>query len=162
MKLANHEPNLNRRGEDRRGTAAVEFAMTAPILFLFLFASLEFSRYIMIQQTANNAAFEAARTCILPGAVATSTDSSVLTGQSAGLNILNAVGINSGTVTIYDATGTSTSTLTGSLTMNTQKVTATVQVPLSKNLWVNPLFLGSGTITKSCTMTCDWVNSTGG
>jgi len=48
----------NRRGPNRRcGVAAVEFALTAPILFLFLFAALELGRMNMIRQTANNAAY---------------------------------------------------------------------------------------------------------
>ena len=52
----------------RRGAAAVEFAVTAPILFMLLFGALELGRMNMIRQTANNAAYEAARTCIVPGA----------------------------------------------------------------------------------------------
>ena len=90
-----------RKGTDRRGAAAVEFALTAPILFLFFFAALEFGRYNMIQQTANNAAFEAARQCILPGASASD-------GQTAGLGVLSKVGITGGTVTISPTTITKT------------------------------------------------------
>jgi Flp pilus assembly protein TadG len=127
---------------NRRGAAAVEFALTGSILFLFLFAALEFSRYNMIAQTATNAAFEAARTCVVPGASAAS-------GQTAGANILNAVGIAGGTVTMSPATITNTTT----------QVSATVTVSLASNLWISPVFCGSGTITKTCTLTCDWVDS---
>jgi Flp pilus assembly protein TadG len=149
---------------DCRGAVAVEFALTAPILFLFLFTSLEFSRYIMIQQTANNAAYEAARQCILPGF-------SVTDGQNAGKSILSQAGLryNTDAVVIYNATITDPPSSPTAITDTTspipntiQKVKATVRVPVANNLWVQSLYskyLGSGTVTKSCTLTCDWVNS---
>jgi Flp pilus assembly protein TadG len=130
------------RGADRNGAAAVEFALTAPILFLFLFAALEFGRYNMLQQTANNAAFEAARQCILPGAAASD-------GQTVGLNILRAARMTGGAVAINPATITTTTT----------QVTATVTVPVTSNLWAASLFCKSTSITKSCTLTCDRVDS---
>jgi hypothetical protein len=103
---------------------------------------LEFGSYNMIEQTANNAAFEAARRCVLPGV-------SALDGQNAGLSVLNAVGITGGTVTIDPDTITDTTT----------HVTAIVTVPLGGNLWTAPVFLGNGSLTRSCTLTCDWVDS---
>jgi Flp pilus assembly protein TadG len=130
--------------------------LTAPILFLFLFAVLEISRYNMIQQTANNAAFEAARICILPGGKATG-DPNGQDGQTYGLNVLKEVGISSGSVTIYD--GTTNAIITGSIPTTTTSVKATVSVPVSSNLWVTPYYTGNGTVTKSCTLTCDWVNA---
>ena len=68
MKFARQQPDRVRRHAGRRGATTVEFAMTAPVLFLFLFAAMEFSRYNMVSQTATNAAFEGARQCIVPGA----------------------------------------------------------------------------------------------
>ncbi len=126
----------------RNGAAAVEFALTVPILTLFLFAALEFGRYNMLQQTAGNAAFEAARACIVPGATASN-------GQTAGQNILTAVGISGGTVSISPATITTTTTT----------VTATVTVPITSNLWLTPLFCKSTSTSKTCTLTCDWIDS---
>jgi Flp pilus assembly protein TadG len=150
MNLAYDESNRNHGSGDRRGTSTVEFAMTAPILFLILFASLEFSRYQMIQQMAANAAFEATRKCILPGY--SSTD-----GQTAGQNLLSQAFIKDGVISIYDAdTGTA---ISGSISLTTEKIRVTVKVPVASNLWVRPLYLGSGTITKSCTLTRDWVNA---
>ena len=150
MYLARCQSDRIRPCGDRRGTTAVEFAMTAPILFLIFFASLEFSRYNMIQQTANNAAFEATRKCILPGYAATD-------GRTTGLNVLSQASISSGTVTIYDADANTV--ISSTIPTTTQRIKATVSVPLSSNLWVRPLYLGSGTITKSFTLTCDWVNA---
>jgi Flp pilus assembly protein TadG len=58
------------RARSRRGTASLEFAVTAPILFTLLFGSVELTRMNMIRNTANNAAYEAVRTCVVPGAKA--------------------------------------------------------------------------------------------
>jgi Flp pilus assembly protein TadG len=127
---------------DRKGAAVVEFALTVPILFLFLFAGLEFSRYYMITQTVNNAAFEAARHCIIPGATAAD-------GQTAGTNVLTYTGIKGGTVSISP----------NPILNTTTQVTATVSVPVSQNLWITPFFTKTGTVTKTHTMTADWVYS---
>lgn len=140
--------NLARRhrvggsAEDRRGAATVEFALTASIFFLILFASLEFARYNMILQTASNAAFDAARACIVPQAEAAD-------GQAAGEAILSAAGIAGGTVTINPAT----------IDYTTTDITATVTVPVTRNLWTSAVFFKQTQVTKTCTLTSDWVNS---
>jgi hypothetical protein len=54
----------------RRGAAAVEFALTAPILFALVLGAIEFSRANMLVHTASIAATEAARRSIIPGATA--------------------------------------------------------------------------------------------
>jgi Flp pilus assembly protein TadG len=143
MNTMRHQAGRSRCAAKHRGVSAVEFALTAPILFLFLFATLEFGRYNMILQTTNEAAFEAARACIVPGAAASD-------GETAGRNIINAAGLSGGTVTINPAT----------ITTTTPQVTATVTVSITSNLWTSALFCKSGTTTKSCTLTCDWLDST--
>ena len=52
----------------RRGVVAVEFALSAVALILMLFVSLEFARMNMLRHSADNAAYEAARSAIVPGA----------------------------------------------------------------------------------------------
>jgi Flp pilus assembly protein TadG len=59
-------PKLNRN--HRRGATAVEFALTAPIFFVFLLSAFEFGWLNVIRHTADNAAYEAARAAIVPGA----------------------------------------------------------------------------------------------
>jgi Flp pilus assembly protein TadG len=54
--------------QSRRGAVAVEFAMTAGLVFFFFFAALEFSRVAMIRGTVDNAIYEGARAGIIPGA----------------------------------------------------------------------------------------------
>jgi Flp pilus assembly protein TadG len=51
-----------------RGAAAVEFALTAPILFALVLGAVEFSRANMLVHTASIAATEAARKSIVAGA----------------------------------------------------------------------------------------------
>ena len=48
----------------RRGTAAVEFALVAPLIFLFFFGSVEFGRLIMIMHALDSAAREGCRVAV--------------------------------------------------------------------------------------------------
>jgi len=49
----------------RLGTTAVEFAIVAPVFFLFAFGLIEFGRMVMVQQALTNAAREGCRTAVL-------------------------------------------------------------------------------------------------
>jgi Flp pilus assembly protein TadG len=49
----------------RDGIAAVEFALVAPVFFLFVFALIEMGRMMMIQQSLTNAAREGCRTAVM-------------------------------------------------------------------------------------------------
>ena len=51
----------------RRGTAAVEFALVAPIFFLLILGMIEIGRAVMVQQIITNASREGARLAVLPG-----------------------------------------------------------------------------------------------
>lgn len=61
---------INNRRKNRRGTAAVEFAIAGPALLVIIFLSIEFARLSMIRNLAQNAAYEAARHCMVEGATA--------------------------------------------------------------------------------------------
>lgn len=56
------------RSEDRRGAAAVEMAIILPLLLTLIFGIIEFGRAMMVQQILVNAAREATRRAIVPGA----------------------------------------------------------------------------------------------
>jgi Flp pilus assembly protein TadG len=64
--------NASRKVLLRSGVAAVEFALVAPVFFLFVFALIEFGRMLMVQQSLTNAAREGCRTAVM----ATTTNSS--------------------------------------------------------------------------------------
>ncbi|GIW98612.1 MAG: hypothetical protein KatS3mg111_1945 [Pirellulaceae bacterium] len=118
--------------------------MTLPLLLLFLLGALEISRMNMILETANNAAYEAARACIVPGA--TSED-----GITAASATLNAIGVTGVEVVIEPS----------NITNATPSVTATVSIPYSDNLWL-PASYATGSANVSCTLTRDWFIATQG
>ena len=45
-----------RKSENRRGALVVEFAVIAPVIFLFIFAFFEFGRMLMVQHALSDAA----------------------------------------------------------------------------------------------------------
>lgn len=52
----------------RRGAAAVEFAVVAPVFLLLVFGMIEYGRMVMVQQILTNASREGARCAVLDGA----------------------------------------------------------------------------------------------
>lgn len=55
----------------RFGTAAVEFAIVAPLFLLFIFGVVEFGRVMLAKNVVTNASREAARVAIIDGATST-------------------------------------------------------------------------------------------
>lgn len=53
---------------NRRGAAAVEFAVVAPVFLLLVFGMIEYGRMVMVQQVLTNASREGARCAVLDGA----------------------------------------------------------------------------------------------
>lgn len=58
------------RGSDRQGATVVEFAICVPMLFVVSLGCIELTRYNLVKNVANQAAFEAARMGVKPGATA--------------------------------------------------------------------------------------------
>ena len=143
MSALSDRTNRVRCFPSRHGATAVEFAMTAPILFMLLFGALELGRMNMIRHTGDNAAYEAVRTCIVPGA--TNAE-----GVAAARSVLDSIFVTGYTTTVTPATITDT----------TRSVTAEVAVPYANNMWVTPLYSKNGSTSATCTMARDWVVST--
>lgn len=61
------ECKASRARPNRRGVTVVEFAMTAPILFLMLYAALELGHANMTYNAVEAACYEGARVGIIPG-----------------------------------------------------------------------------------------------
>ncbi len=118
----------------RRGSTTVELALTLPILFMFVFAAIEFGRANMIRHTAMNAAYEGARAGIIPGANAA-------TVQQTAENTLAVVGV-SGTVTVTPAVIQDTDTI----------VTVDISIPFDANSYLAPFFLSGQNLQASCTL----------
>ncbi len=70
----------------RRGVAAVEFAVCLPLLVLLVFGSIEASALIFLKQSLHVAAYESARAAVEPG-----TDQRSAT--AAAIDILNSRGV---------------------------------------------------------------------
>jgi Flp pilus assembly protein TadG len=124
-----------RRWELRRGAAAVEFAITAPIFFAFLLAAFEFGWLNVLRHTADNAAYEAARTAMVPGAKAAEA-------QRKANNLLRIVGARGARVTITPNT----------LTPETEQVTVEVDIPMNRNGLIVPRFTRNKTLHSESTL----------
>lgn len=127
---------------DRRGAALVEFALTASLLFLIVFTAVEFMRVNTIVNTSDNAAYEGARTGIVPGATAADV---IAAAQST----LNVIGTRNAVVSVEPETINST----------TAEITVTVQVPLDDNSFIAPHFFLGKTLSKSCTLSREITNA---
>lgn len=119
----------------RHGAVVVEFAVTAPVLFLTFFGMVEFGRFNLIRHGIDTAAYEGARCGIVPGA--TSDDV-----RAKAEEILHAVSAVETTVTVEPST----------ITPQTEQVTVSVEVSLSHNGWVIPKFFQQATLSRSCTI----------
>ena len=67
--------NSKRIRRDRRGAAAVEFAIVAPVLFAFVFGLFELSRLMMFSGNINTAMLVGAREATLTDSSASEVDS---------------------------------------------------------------------------------------
>ena len=111
-----------KRNRRRRGALTVEFAITVPILFLFVFGCFEFSRICVIRSTVENAAYEGARTGIIPGATKAQC-------EAAATSYLQIIGVNDATVTC------------NTLNDTTPTVTVSVVVPINlQNGYLSPQY----------------------
>ncbi len=119
----------------RTAAVVVEFAICAPILFLFFFASLEFSRVNMIRQSVENAAYEGARRGIVPGATAANCSESAQA-------VLSAISATGATITVTPSV----------ITEDTTEITVSIGVPVNSNSWVIPVFFADKTISGAMTL----------
>ena len=115
----------------RRGASAVEMAIVLPLLLLMIFGIIEFGRAIMVHQILVNAAREATRRAVIPGA----TDAQVLSRVS---NYMSSAGITGYTVSL-EIDGTA-ATLDGSSTSITNAPSKSaigiqISVPYNQVSW---------------------------
>lgn len=109
--------------------------MTAPIFILFLLAAFEFGWMNVMRHTADNAAYEAARHIIVPGATPAEA-------KARATAILNAVGARDPKITISPST----------LAPETKQVTVTVEVPVDTNSLILPRFMKGKTLKSTSTL----------
>src|SRR6478672_10387817 len=119
----------------RRGATAVEFAITAPIFFLFLLSAFEFGWANVIRHTADNAAYEAARNVMVPGA-------SAAEATAKATSVLNVVGARGAKITITPS----------HITNATTDVTVAIDIPMSSNGLITPRFTGKTVLHSEATL----------
>ena len=122
----------------RRGTAVVEFALVAPLLFMLIFGIIEFGRMLMVQQVITNAAREGSRYVVLPG----SSNSSV---ESRVADVLTGTGVSGYGVAITPSDITQADA--------DDPISVTVDVPYKNVSWVTGFLPLEGRImSASCVM----------
>ena len=127
------ESNPSRAQPNRRGVTAVEFAMTAPILFLMLYAALELGHANMTFNAVEAACYEGARIGIVPGAQAAEC-------QAAAERILAISKIRGASVTIVPA----------SLNTPSQSIQVRISVPYADTAIMPATFTRLLTINRQC------------
>ncbi|MEM1304894.1 MAG: TadE family protein [Planctomycetota bacterium] len=132
---------MNKRSNTRTGATAVEFAIVAPVFFLIIMAMFEFSRVNVVRHSADNAAYEAARRAIVPGATAA-----------------EAIGEAERLLGIIGARGAVVSVDPPVLTVDTREVTVRVDLPLSQNALIVPRFVGNKTLRSQSTLRTERVD----
>jgi len=125
---------------NRRATAAVEFAVVAPLFFLMIFGMVEYGRMVMVQQVITNASREGARLAVLDGANFEEIKSRV----NDYLDSASIDGVNAH-VTVEPDPPTSAGF--------GEPITVSVSIAFSKVSWLpSPMYLGGKTLTATTVM----------
>ena len=122
-----HRSSLERlrsRKINRRGATTVEFAIAAPVFLLLVFACIEFCRLNMIRNLAQDAAYFAARECMVPGATVEEAEEVVN-------RMLGGLGTRGVEIIVNGGAG---------LDDDSERVTVEVRVPIGQNAIVAPKF----------------------
>ena len=131
-----------RRGR-RRGAAALEFALVAPLFFIIVFTMFEFGRYMMVQQIITDTAREGARRALLEGADPDAVEDFVL-------NMLEANTID-GTKTQVQVTPSDF----GPLWLG-DEINVKVRVNYNEMSWISHIwFYGDPWMEANCTMSVE-------
>ncbi|HEX5444462.1 MAG TPA: TadE family protein [Pirellulales bacterium] len=135
----NLRPRRRRRpARSRRGVAAVEFALVAPLFLILLLGVIEYGRMLVVQQVVNEAAREGVRAAVCAGA----QTSDVL---AAANDRLTASSISGAAVTVSPSPPGSAA--------NGDPVSVTVEVPFSAVSWLHSsAALDATTLSATCTM----------
>jgi Flp pilus assembly protein TadG len=122
----------------RRGAAALEFALVAIPLFLFVFSSIEMGRALMALQSMQEAARGACRTAVVSGATAESVEAEVRqTMQMAGIQRYS-VAIEPADFAALD---------------RWEPISVTVTATLADVSWLPaPIYVGDLSFSSSCTL----------
>jgi Flp pilus assembly protein TadG len=123
--LGSHRSKRYRlRHAARRGATTVEFAIAAPVFLLMVFSCIEFCRLNMIRNLAQDAAYFAARECMVPGAT-------VAEAESVVNRMLGSLGTRGVKIDVNGGAG---------LNDSSDRIRVVVRVPIGQNALVAPRF----------------------
>ena len=113
----------------------VEFSLVLPIFLMILFAGVEFSRICLVRNAAHDAAYQAARRVMVPGAT-------VADANTEATRLLSVFGVNQFTLTVSPTP----------ITLAADRVTVSINIPASQCGWITPLFTSRLTIRAGSTL----------
>lgn len=125
-------------GQIHRGAVLVEFAMVLPLIVIIAFAMIEISRLMLLQHTADTAAYEGARHAIVPGA----TPGEAL---RAAKELIDANGLRDVMIEVTPDV----------IVEETPLVTVRVVVPVSQNSWIAFFSFVSHSVSSEVTLYCE-------
>lgn len=119
----------------RKGAVSVEFAFVAPMVFMVIFGLIEFSRVSLIRHAVDNAAYEAARVGIIPGATNADVNKAVSW-------MLTSCGVSPSEISVTPFP----------LNDDSEQVTVTVVVDVADNSWIPPLYTADLSLVGKATL----------
>jgi hypothetical protein len=123
----------------RRGTQVVEVAFVLPIFFFFTMTGIEFARLLYVRHSVEQAAYEACRVAVTPGA----TQELV---QQKGGELLRAVGVRDFAIHLAPFPPSAV------INENTRTVTVRVEVPFASNSFLPPTFFRDYVVRSQLTL----------
>jgi hypothetical protein len=127
--------NSSHRSPARRGATVVEFALTFPLLILLVVGLIEFARLSTLRHAADNAAYEAARHVIVPGA-------NVGEAIAQANDLLARAGVRNASISVNPAV----------IGEDTKAVTVQVTLPLAGNSWLPPHLTANRMVVRDTTL----------
>ncbi|MDX1927181.1 MAG: TadE family protein [Pirellulaceae bacterium] len=127
-------PKVNSAAQ-RSGAVLVEFALVLPVIMFTFACMIEISRVMLLQHTADTAAYEGARSAMVPGATATNA-------VDTATELLTAAGLKTTKVTVTPQ----------AIDETTPVVTVLVEVPVAANYWISPMLFQESVVKSEVTL----------
>jgi Flp pilus assembly protein TadG len=119
----------------RSGAVLVEFALVLPVIMFTFACMVEISRVMLLQHTADTAAYEGARSAMVPGATAANA-------VATATELLTAAGLSTTQVTVTPKV----------IDEATPLVTVLVEVPVAANYWISPMLFQESVVKSEVTL----------
>lgn len=138
MRAPNCTNSRTARVSRRHGAVMVEFALILPVILFSFACMIEISRVLLLQHTADTAAYEGARDAMVPGATASN-------GINAANELLTAAGLKATSVTVTPTVIEETTPL----------ITVLVEIPVNQNFWISPTLFKNHIVRSEVTLFCE-------